>query len=165
MCEYFSVIRKLKHKDAKRMVEMMRDVETVKYLQIGGNDYTFEQAENFITYAQSTEKDFHFAVADDQDVYQGTISLKNVDYVKSEAEYAIAMHPEAQGKGFAAKATKDILDFAFKQLELDRIYLNVLSENIRANKFYKKAGFKLNCSNFCVFKEERKQFNWYEVRR
>ena len=46
-----------------------------------------------------------------------------------------------QGTGASGLATQELLKYAFEELELHKIYLNVLFENIRARKFYEKCGF------------------------
>ena len=64
-------------------------------------------------------------------------------------------------------ATRQILDIAFRERKLNRVYLNVLAENGRANSFYRKAGF------WFVRREEaavticgeKKDLNWYEIER
>ncbi len=38
-------------------------------------------------------------------------------------------------------ATEAIIDYGFKKLNLNKIYLNVLATNERAIKFYQKLGF------------------------
>lgn len=155
-------LRPLEPKDAPRMVEMMHDENTIRYLQIGGPDYTLETALGFIHGTQDESRNLHRAVVDENDVYQGSVSLKNIDPVKKEAEYAISMHPEAQGKGAAKAASAGITDIAFRQLGLSRVYLNVLAENERANRFYQKFGFRFTHTGTMVFRGEEKKLNWYE---
>lgn len=155
-------IRPLEAKDALRMVEMMHDAQTTRYLQIGGPDYTETMARRFIEQAKDETQNLHRAVVDENDVYQGSVSLKNIDYRKKKAEYAISMHPDAQGKGAAAVASKGILEIAFQELGLYSVYLNVLAENQRANRFYQKFGFRFTHSNVLEFHGEEKIFNWYE---
>lgn len=156
-------LRPLQEKDAPRMVEMMQDAQTIRYLQIGGPDYTLETALGFIGRTKDESRHLHRAVVDENDVYQGTISLKNIDRDKEEAEYAISMHPEAQGKGAAAAGTKAIVALAFNELQLRRVYLNVLQENERANRFYQKCGFRFTHRSPFDYKGENKVLNWYVV--
>ena len=135
------VLRRLQMKDAERMLEWMHDETIADNFRIDFSKYTIEQVEKFI------EKSFdeinqHFAIVDESDIYQGTISLKNISEEDNNAEYAIVMRADAQGKGYSAKATKEILEYAFKILGLHRVYLNVLENNVRARKFYEKMGFK-----------------------
>ena len=157
-------LRPLQEKDAPRMVEMMQDAQTIRYLQIGGPDYTLETALGFIGRTQDESQHLHRAVVDENDVYQGTISLKNIDRDKEEAEYAISMHPEAQGKGAAMEATARILLDGFRRLKLERIYLNVLEENERANRFYEKAGFSYLETTDIQIHGAEKRLKWYDVK-
>ena len=154
-------LRPLEAKDAPRMVEMMQDALTTKYLQIGGPDYTEATALRFIASTGDETAGVHRAVVDGDDVYQGTVSLKNLDMDKKEAEYAISMHPNAQGKGAAKAASAGILALA-KELGLSRVYLNVLVENERANRFYQKFGFRYTHATVMDFHGEPKDLNWYE---
>lgn len=158
-------LRPLKPEDAPRMVQMMWDAQTIRYLQIGGPSYTLETALGFIGQTKDESKHLHRAVVDENDVYYGSISLKNIDRQNKEAEYAISMHPEAQGKGIAAIATAKILEIAFGEQGLDRVYLNVLADNQRANRFYQKTGFHYTHSSTMNFKGEEKTLHWYAVNR
>ena len=154
-------LRALEPKDADRMYEMMQDPQTIRYLQIGGPDYTKDIALRFIGQTADESKHVHRAVVNEKDVYQGTISLKNIDREKLDAEYAISMHPEAQGKGAAKAATGLILELAFRELGLKTVYLNVLEENQRANRFYQKVGFRYTHTTTMLFHGEEKVLNWY----
>ncbi len=76
------------------------------------------------------------------------------------------MSRNSWGKGFAQKATKEILNYAFRTLHLHKVYLNVLAENIRANKFYKKCGFSFEGTfkdHIYIDGEGYKNLNWYAV--
>lgn len=162
MEEYSYSLRPLTEKDAPRMVEMMQDAQTTQYLQIGGKDYTVDTALRFIASTADETGSVHRAVVDTDDVYQGTVSLKNLDMDKKEAEYAISMHPQAQGKGAAKAASAGILELA-RQLGLKRVYLNVLAENERANRFYQKFGFRYTHDSTMNFHGEDKCLRWYEA--
>ena len=157
-------LRPLQPKDADRMVEMMHDAQTIRYLQIGGPNYTKETALRFIEHSSNESENLHRAVVDSNDVYQGTISLKNIDPEKMDAEYAISMHPDVQGKGAAKAATELILKVAFEEKKLQTVYLNVLDINIRANKFYLKNGFRYTHSTTMVFDNEEQKLNWYSIK-
>lgn len=158
-------LRHLSPKDANRMVEMMHDEQTIRYLQIGGSGYTNDVALRFIESTMDESVNLHRAVVDANDVYCGTISLKNIDYNKSDAEYAISIHPEAQGKGVAKAATEQILQIAFEEKNLQTVYLNVLDENVRANRFYLKSGFRYTHTTMMLFRDEEQKLNWYLIKK
>lgn len=135
------MIRKLEKKDAERMLEWMHDEEISCNFSVDFKNYSLEQVISFIENSFD-EKNQHFAITDEKDVYQGTISLKNISYLDCNAEYAIVLRSDALGKGYSQEATREILEYAFNSLKLNKVYLNVLEINIRARRFYEKVGFK-----------------------
>lgn len=83
----------------------------------------------------------HYAIAGEDDEYLGTISLKNMNLIDRNAEYAISLRPQMQCRGIGIEATQKLLAIAFDQLELEKVYLNVLIENEKAIHMYEKCGF------------------------
>lgn len=135
-------IRSLVLDDAPRMLEWMQNADISHFFRFSNMIPTDSSVRAFIQNSNSTTHK-HFAVTDDNNEYMGTVSLKNIDPVNKNAEYAIALHMDAIGKGYAQYATDQILNIAFFQLNLHRVYLNVLSINHRAIRFYEKYGFIL----------------------
>lgn len=73
----------------------------------------------------------------------GTVFIKNIDYQNNKGEFGIFIgEPELRGRGYASQATKQILEHAFENLKLNRIYLTVFYDNAPAIKVYEKAGFE-----------------------
>ncbi len=136
------MIRRLMEKDAIYMLEWMKDPEITKNFRVNFSEFSLKDAQSFIKNSFD-EKNQHFAFVDDQDMYLGTVSLKNISQLDKNAEYAIVTRKSAQGTGAAKRATEETLKYAFENLRLRKIYLNVLSENDRARCFYKKMGFEL----------------------
>ena len=136
------VLRRLELKDIPYMLEWMHDTETKLIFQ---NDFLAVdevKAVNFILNSFNDDNK-HFAIVDNSnDEYLGTISLKNIDNKNRNAEYAISTRRIARGKGINMLASNLIINYGFNELNLNKIYLNVLSKNERAIKFYKKIGFK-----------------------
>ncbi len=50
------------------------------------------------------------------------------------------------GKGYGTDAVNAIVGFGFAELRLERIWLNVWTENDRARRAYEKAGFVLEAT-------------------
>lgn len=122
------------------MLEWMHDDTINCNFQYPFKEMTIEKVKNFIEYSFNEENQ-HFAIVDEKDEYLGTISLKNISYKNGNAEYAIVTRKNAQGTGVARLATCELLQYAFEELKLHKVYLNVLAENIRARKLYEKCGF------------------------
>lgn len=72
----------------------------------------------------------------------GLVGLLAIDFTNQKAEYYISMGEDKfKRKGIAILATKMILDYAFNDLKLNKVYLNMDAENQAANHLYEKAGF------------------------
>lgn len=73
----------------------------------------------------------------------GLIGLLQIDKGNCKAEYYITIgNTGYKRKGIALKATKLLLEYAFKTLKLKKVYLNVDEKNIAACSLYEKAGFR-----------------------
>jgi diamine N-acetyltransferase len=134
-------LRDLESKDASRMLEWMRHKKTSLFFQFDAQSAGEESVRAFIDAARAGKGDRHFAVSDNDGLYLGTVSLKNIDNKNLSAEYAISLCHDAFGTGAAAFATGEILKKAFDDFGLERVFLNVLSDNARAIRFYRKFGF------------------------
>ena len=162
-------LRRLEVKDVPFMLEWMKDEDTKHIFQKDMSSITEEQAKSFVACSDNAIEDgcsLNYAVVDDSDdEYLGTISLKELDLKNKNAEYAVSFRKCAQGKGTALEATKILLDKAFNELGLHRVYLNVLTTNIRANKFYEKVGFKFEGTSRGILwhEGEFKDLNWYAM--
>lgn len=74
----------------------------------------------------------------------GIISLVNIDYKNRSAECIIDIgEKDLWGKGIGREAMGIILEFAFNEMNLHRLYLQVFSFNRRAVNLYEKLGFTL----------------------
>lgn len=131
-------LRPLKAKDAERMLQWMQNDNVTEFLQIGGRNVKLESVQGFIEGAADESVNLHRAIVDDNDVYFGTVSLKHIDLVNKEAEYAIAMHMEGIGTGAARQGSNLLFQIAKEKLALKRLYLYVKKVNQRAVKFYSK---------------------------
>jgi len=156
-------LRPLKMRDAEKMLEWMHDENVTHFLRINGKNATIEDTRRFIENAKDEKITLHRAITDESGNYLGTVSLKNIDREKREAEYAICMHSDAMGTGAAKEGTRLILALAFSRMDLRRVYLNVLEENLRAVKFYNKFGFTYVGKSETEFKGQTKPLLWYEI--
>ena len=158
-------LRPLGQEDAPLMLEWMRDPSIARFFRFDAAGMAEEKCLAFIASADADPNSRHYAIADENDIYLGTISLKHI--ADSRAEYAISTRKCAHGTGAALQATREILRIAFEELGLKTVYLNVLAENLRANAFYRKAGFRFTHTeqNALEIRGELKDLNWYETKR
>ena len=73
----------------------------------------------------------------------GTCQLLNINWIHRSAELQIRIgNPAFQGRGCGSEAVKLLCDFGYADLNLHRIYLNVVASNQRAIRAYEKCGFE-----------------------
>lgn len=163
-------LRRLEEKDAEGMLEWMHDIEISQHFRDDMLSKTKEDVLEFIRRADIVPRNgtnLHYAVVGEKDEYLGTISLKAINWRDRNAEYAISLRRIAQGKGVGYTATVKILDIAFNELGLEKIYLNVLSGNSRAIRLYEKCGFILEGEfrNHLYLREQYQNLRWYGMLR
>mgnify|MGYP003290802940 FL=1 len=158
-------IRELKKGDASGMLEWMTDPEISSCFRYDASKITLASCQKFIKSANDNPHCRHLAIVNNKDEYLGTVSLKNIDFVEGIAEFAIGTRKNVRGIG--VDATILALKLAFEELKLDKVYLNVYSENTRAQKCYLKVGFQFVRKEENAFEKDgvSKDLNWYEITR
>lgn len=72
----------------------------------------------------------------------GGIGLRDIDRVNGSAEASIFIASRDDwGKGYGTDAMDALLDYAFGEMRLHRVYLHVFDYNPRAVRSYEKSGF------------------------
>ena len=73
----------------------------------------------------------------------GSVYLRDIDRQNQKCEYGIFIGEDScRGKGIGSAAARLALGYAFETLELNRVFLRVFAENLRAQKSYENAGFR-----------------------
>jgi len=86
---------------------------------------------------------YFFAVCElGDDRFVGTIWFKEVNKLDGNAELAIYMDRDHIGSGWGTDAQRTLLTFGFGTLGLERIWLTVNADNLRAIRSYEKVGFQ-----------------------
>lgn len=130
--------------DISDLFEVKNNKKTSKYL--GGNTPTYSEEDiyNWIEYHNNCKNEDLFVIEDKQNKKViGHIGLYNIDLNVRSAEYAILIgNNEYLGKGVGKQVTNLILDYGFNKINLNRIYLSLIKENLAAFNLYKKMGFR-----------------------
>lgn len=160
-------LRELRPEDAVYMLEWMHDPSVVEKLQTDFSQFSIEDCNRFIAGASDTSVNMHLAIADDNDEYMGTVSLKHI--TDKNAEFAIAIRKCAMGRKISIAAMKEIIAIGFEKNKLESIYWCVDPVNVRAVRFYDKNGFvRVEPQELVIFEgaytaEQIEKYIWYEV--
>lgn len=91
--------------------------------------------------------------ADDPTTPLCLATLASINWVDRNCVFHIQVSPSSRSKGVGSFAIEGMLNHAFYDLGLNRIELEVLESNERAQHLYKKAGFVVEgCKRQAVFK-------------
>ncbi len=128
--------------DAETYVKWLNDVKINQYLSCNNSFFSLTGEREFLE--KESSKEFMFAIVkQDNDELIGNVGLDGVDYKCGIATLGIFIgEQENLSKGYGSEAIKLLLDFAFNELRLHNIMLTVYDMNERAQKAYKKCGFK-----------------------
>ena len=92
------------------------------------------------SYQKNNEK--NFIIVDNKDNFLGTISLLNIDMRSKKAELGRFFISEYnRGNHFGTISITLLLEYAFKHLNMNKVYLEVFSHNKQAIFLYEQIGF------------------------
>lgn len=139
------ILREAVERDFKSIYEIYSDLEAVKYQQINPMD-SIEQAEksiNAFINGFKNKKFIRWCIAlKDNDKVIGLITLHSIDPWNSNAEIGYMLNRNYWRMGVMSEAAKSVIDFAFKEMELNRIEASIHPENNASIKLSLKLGFE-----------------------
>jgi RimJ/RimL family protein N-acetyltransferase len=143
MSKYEITLTPLRGGDSKILYDWINDRE----LRIKSSYYTpisEIQHEKWFEHIQTNDSVFIFAIRCKgrcNDQLFGTCQLYNINWVYRSAMIQIRIGPAYQHQGVGSQAIQKLLGFAFNDLNLNRIYLDVFETNTNAIGLYEKMGF------------------------
>lgn len=138
-------LREYRKEDIELKLKYVNDPEVLRFLE-SGIPYPVTQNEEYKWFeAISAFKDsYRFAIeAVASGQYIGECGINSIDWKNSVASVVIFIGDKAyRSKGYGTEAMQILLSFAFNQININKVRLNVYSFNEQAIKSYEKCGFK-----------------------
>ena len=139
------VLREFRQEDISGIRSWVNDADTVRCM--GGafqRPQTWEESESYLSnILNGGAGGVNLVIADrEKKRYLGQCALTRVDQTARCAELAIVMAPDSARQGYGREAIGLLLDFGFRQMNLNRVYLRVYAENDRAVRCYRACGFR-----------------------
>lgn len=135
-------IRPLRIEDASISYKWRNDPEIWIYTQFNrNNEITLEIESDWLKSKLVKEDEKRFAIClTETDQYIGNVQLINIKNKSAEFHLFIG-EKDFWGKGIGSKVTSLIINYAFDELGLDNVSLEVNEDNLPAQAIYKKMGF------------------------
>ncbi len=78
-----------------------------------------------------------------QDQFAGLVGFNNMDGCNKKAEIGYWISPRYEGKGIITQSVKELLIYAFTELELNKILIKAGTENYKSRKVAQRLDFTL----------------------
>ncbi|MBN1428237.1 MAG: GNAT family N-acetyltransferase [Anaerolineae bacterium] len=141
----FVRLTQFRHDDLPVFMQWFRDYETQRLLVPGVAFPITDEAEE-VFYQQAvkeSESAYYFSIHTlESDLLIGNCSLFAINQRNRSADFGIVVGEKAYwGRGYGSDATRILLGFAFQEVNLNRVQLEVFDYNARAIRSYEKVGF------------------------
>lgn len=138
-------LRAIERSDLPTFVRWFNDPEVRQFLLMYA-PMSMAMEERWFENRLNRENDHLFAVeaqVNETWVHVGNVGLHQIDWKNRLASFGIALGEKAYwNRGFGTAATRTIVRFAFAELNLHRVELEVFESNLQAMRCYEKAGFQ-----------------------
>lgn len=132
-------LRAIEKKDSKILLNMINDPEIEASVVGWSYPVSEEQQLEWINNIQ-TDKNIRFAVDAGKGIV-GTAIISSVDHKNRTANLNIKLSKSERGKGYASHAIRLMIDYCFKELNLNCITANVIEDNTSSRTLFQKNGF------------------------
>lgn len=139
------VIRLAKKEDAEDYFQQNFNPLDQEVARLTGckEQFTHDEVVGFFLKCVDADDRYDFMIIAPDGRIIGESVINEIDWDAGCANFRIGIfHGTERGKGIGSWAVKTARDFAFEQLKLHRLELDVFSFNERAEKAYLAAGFK-----------------------
>jgi diamine N-acetyltransferase len=134
-------LRALVKDDIETLRALVNDVEVMKTSNTFRPISDVEQLAWFEAMVKNDRAVWFGIASGSSDRLVGTCCLVDVDWFARQAELRVRVEKASWGTGVGTAACTKLLEHAFQQLNLDRVWLRVFDVNPRARAMYEKLGF------------------------
>ena len=137
-------LRALKKSDAQLLYKWRNELKYIKYtksMRLPKHEGLEEEWVSNIMLDKSNQTVFF--IIEINDISIGLVQLSQIDWISKNAFMGIAIcEPDYKGKGHSIPSLKLMLDYAFKQLNLHKISVEIIEFNLNSIDIFTRLGFK-----------------------
>lgn len=136
-------LRAIEREDIPTFLKWLNDSEVQRYLSRTPFPLSFAEEEIWFERQLNDERSRIFAIETEKGVHIGNIGLHEIDYKNGRTNLGIMIGEKGYwDQGYGTDAVRTLLRFAFQELNLHRVSLEVFDFNKRAIRCYEKCGFR-----------------------
>jgi len=130
--------------DCQFIIECNEGKDEVFLHQWAGPSYNFPITTNQIEGRLKDSIYTKFFTAEVDDEIIGTVELGFIDYKKKQCKICrFLLGEKFRNKGYGTEISKFLANYAFNELNLNKVLLHTSNKNVSAIKCYEKAGFSV----------------------
>lgn len=135
-------MRPLRLTDINYMMAWVNDPEVIKNLQHFNKRFTKKDELEYVRKILKSKNDFVFSFFTQANNYIGQGGIHQISQENKLGRLSIIVKREHWDKGYAQEMLPALVNYAFENLKLHKIWLMHWKENKKAEHLYKKLGFK-----------------------
>ena len=134
-------VRPIEELDVAAINEGLWDPEVTEHMSIVWPE-AVAQTEEFLEAIRATDSNLLLAIETLAGEFVGSVGRHGIDARGRKAELAIWIARQHWDKGYGTDAVRTASRFAFREMNLQRIFLHVYDTNPRGIRAYERVGFK-----------------------
>jgi len=121
----------------------MQDEEVIQFMECRGESYTLEELKDYVERMNESHNDFLFGVyTNDENEHIGNIKIGEINLIHKFGNLGLFIgNKKKWGVGYGAEAVKLATEFAFKELNLNKLTAGIYENNIGCYRAFLKAGY------------------------
>ena len=125
-----------------KYLSWLHDYKTNKYLVKAGLKTSLSEAKEYCEFLIKSPQDIFLAIViKENNLHVGNVRLGPIDFDSKLCKFSMMIgDSNFHGKGLGTSIVQLCIDFAFKDLKVNKFYLDVVSENKPAVRIYEKCG-------------------------
>jgi len=124
---------------SENYLNWLRDIDINKFLVKPNKDITKKDAKKFCEDMMHSSTDFFLAIITQENIHIGNVRIGPIDYDSKVCKFSMMIGDKNyHGKGYGTSIVSSSFDYIFNKLNMDKITLDVIADNIPAVKIYKK---------------------------
>lgn len=122
----------------------MQDEKIIEFLESRWRIYSLDDLKNYVKTVNESSSSYMFGIfLKENNLHVGNIKIGNMDQIHRYADVGLIIgNRTAWGKGYGSEAIKLVTNYAFNQLNLNKIFAGIYSKNIGSYKAFLKAGYR-----------------------
>ena len=137
------LLRRFNEDDLENVFKGLSHPDIIPYYGVRYDSLEATKAQmTFFDDLEKNETGFWWAICSlDNTVFYGAGGLNSLSKEHKKAEIGFWLLPEYWGKGYATETSKAVLEYAFNEMKLDKVFAYADVENGASNHVLRKLGF------------------------